>query len=135
MHTNKAILKYVAAVVLAVAIIPFIGEAGDHQVEVLTFPTFNDGGVPAGVHVCTANAYYKRNMAVQATGATGTGMHVRPVAVNDGGELATVQDVYVASGKLYDTPTTWDDPYLCFRGVDGGVPTSVTVFIHRERGE
>lgn len=108
--------------------------AGDDSQEIVTFPSFNDGGLTAGVHVISGR-YDKRNVAIQCLGASTTGVHVRPVTVADGGQLARVTDVYVVSGKLYDTPTTGDKPYLAIRAIDAGAPTSCTIFLHRERGE
>lgn len=128
---NRILHIAVAALAFFVTSLAF---AGDDAQEVLTFPTTDDGGVHAGVHVISGR-YAKRNIAVQCYGSSSTGMYVRPVSIADGGQLARVTDVYVACGKLYDTPTTGDKPYIAIRGVDGGVPTSATIFLHRERGE
>lgn len=128
---NRILHVAVAALAFFVTSLAF---AGDDAQEILTFPTTNDGGVHAGVHVISSR-YDKRNTAVQCLGSSSTGVYVRPVSIADGGQLARVTDAYVVSGKLYDSPTTGDKPFIAIRAVDGGAPTSCTIFLHRERGE
>ena len=114
-------------------VVGLLAWGADDSVEVLTFPSYNDGGVHAGVHSCASGDYRKKNMAVQCYG--GTGAYVRTVAILDGGQLPTITDAYVPTTKMFDLPVTNDKPYICLRAVDAGAPTSCTIFLHRERGE
>jgi hypothetical protein len=62
-----------------------------------------------GTSACSSALRPKTKYAVRCT----TDCYVRVSSLNSGSGLATTNNVLLAAGKLYDTPTTKDQVYIC----------------------
>lgn len=99
--------------------------AADVVYEALRLPA--DGGT----NVCTTNAKPKTNLAVQCFDG---GVFVRNSETNTSADFASpTTGVYLAPGKLLDSPTTASEPYICIQAAAGADSVSrCNIFIHKE---
>lgn len=97
-------------------------QAGDDPVFQLVMSA--DAGSGAE---CTGILQAKTRYAVQPTVDT----YVRVSLNGDAGVTATSASVKVAAGKLYDTPTTATQRYICGKPVSAGAQSALNGFINR----
>lgn len=123
--TYQDILVAVVAFMATVAVLNIpSAQAGDDPAFALAYGA--DGG--AGVE-CTGALRPKTRYAVQPT--SNVYVRVTTSPSQDGGVLsATTSSVRVDSGKLYDTPTTSLQLYICVKPVSNGSGT-LNGFIYR----
>lgn len=105
----KKLITAVALVAAAIAV------AGDDPVTQVSY---------TGTQGCTAALQPKKKYAVQCT----TDCYVR-VTSDTTNAPATTNSVLVSAGKLYDTPTTASQVYIC--AIQSAASGSLKVFLNR----
>lgn len=120
MKRNLAVFFTSLALVTGFCAMPSM--AGDDPAFQLTMSADAGNGAE-----CTAVLRPKTKYAVQPTVDT----YVRVSPVGDGGTTATSSSVKVAAGKLYDTPTTQTQRYICGKPVSAGAASTLNGFIYR----
>ena len=126
MKTNITVFAVAAALTLAFFSLP--ASAGDDPVQQLVLPA--DGGVDA---VCSTLLHPKVNYAAQPEADS----YVSISATGDGGAgVATSANVLVGTNKLYDTPTTATQRYICCkRAAASTTAANCKILLHREGAE
>lgn len=119
---NFAVVLFAVTVVLGLYSIP--AQAGDDAIAQITVSA--DAG--AG-NECSAILRPKTNYAIQP------GVDVYVKMGTDGGAQASSVNVKVEAGKLYDTPTTATQRYICVKPVANGSASSVNIFQYRSPTE
>jgi hypothetical protein len=109
-------------IAFAAAFIATLALAGDDQVTSLSY---------TATQSCTAILRPKTNYAVQCT--TDCYVRVQVDQAADAGTSVNTSSVLLSAGKLYDTPTTSGQLYICV--VRSSASGTANIFIHREARE
>lgn len=93
-------------------------EAGDDYVASVAY---------TGTQGCTAQLRPKARYAVRCT--SDCYVRMQPAATADAGMSVNTNSMLLSAGKLYDTPTTYDQQYIC--AVQSSASGTMHVYLYR----